>query len=92
MFEEKKLNKYSDKFIGFAYEYISPKIDGHYRIKLYLVINNDGIYSYIKFKTHESCFDETIDQIISSTGALPLSYWISKNTNIQIRKRNNLIL
>lgn len=73
MFEKRKLRKYADSIIGFAYEYIGCTIN------TYLVINN-GKFIFVNYKTYYlSTSSETntmLDNLIKQ-GYKDLNYWIN---------------
>lgn len=49
MFEQRKLNKYAQSLVGFAYEMSSSDSD-IYNVRIYLVIDNPDSYSFVYYK------------------------------------------
>lgn len=77
MFEQYKLNKYSDYLYGLAYDYF--QIQNHFTLQTYLVIKKDGKYSFIKFNKSKNLYDIDLDrdiQALQILGYKHLSYYI----------------
>ena len=79
MLQQYKLNKYADIIVGFAYEVFEPHFFSIYGVHLYLVIDKDPGYAFIKYKKIRSTYRGNKDKIIKSLDAKPLEYWIKLN-------------
>lgn len=75
MFEKRKLRKYADYIIGFAYEYIGCDIN------TYLVIKKEKI-DFIKYKNYDlntaTIAAMMVDCLIKQ-GYKDLNYWVKNN-------------
>lgn len=88
MLQQYKLNKYADVLVGFAYEIFEPKFFSMYGVQLYLVIDKDPGYAFIKYKKIKSTYRGNKDKIIQSLDAKPMEYWIKLNTKkVDINKK-----
>ena len=75
MFEKRKLKKYADLIIGFAYEQLGCAIN------TYLVINK-GKLCFINYRTHYLSTASTADSLVEdlkSQGYKDLNYWFKNN-------------
>ena len=80
MFQQYKLNKYADILVGFAYEIFEPRFFSMYGVQLYLVIDKDPGYAFVKYKKIRSTSRGNKDKIIKSLDARPMEYWIKLNS------------
>ena len=88
MFQQYKLNKYADIIVGFAYEIFEPKLFSMYGVQLYLVIDKDPGYAFIKYKKIRSTYRGNKDKIIKSLDAKPIEYWVKLNAKLKETSKN----
>lgn len=74
MFEEHKLNKYANCFVGFAYDYFDP-IFANYGTRFYIVIDNGQQYEFIKYRKCKDDYGSNIKKL----NAQPVKYWMDLN-------------
>lgn len=77
MFENYKLNRYSDCLIGLAYELVDFK-----SVITYLVIDKNNKISFVKLRKYKDSFlaDYQINNFLNclqNQGYKPLDYWIN---------------
>lgn len=87
MFEQLKLNLYSNKLVGFAYEFDNERKSGRYIMKLYMVIDDDGLYKFINYKIFKGYTFEQLYSFADDYGAKPVSYYITQEVGKKLVKK-----
>lgn len=89
MFEEYKLTKYANCFVGFAYESLCDK-NHDYKIQIYIVADNGNQYQFIKYRKQKSGDLLDINNTINMLMAKPIYYWMNLNIKNQETKQKRL--
>lgn len=87
MFEQLKLNIYSNKLVGFAYDFDNDKKSGRYILQLYMVIDDDGLYKFIKYKTFKNYTFEKLYSFADEYGAKPINHYIGQEVGKRLVKK-----
>ena len=87
MFGKLKLNLYSDKFVGFAYEFGQDKNTAKLIMQLYLVIMQDDEFKFIDYKKFKYYTFDILYSIADEYKAKPVSYYVGHDLGKQLNKK-----
>lgn len=89
MFEKLKLNLYSDRFVGFAYEFGEDRNTAKLTMQLYLVIKQDDEFKFIDYKKFKYYTFDMLYSIIDEYEAKSISYYVGYYSGMQLKKKKS---
>lgn len=87
MFEKLKLGLYFDKMIGFAYDFDMDNKSASYMLRLYMVLDDDGLYKFINYKNFKNYSYEELYKIADKYEAKPTNYYMSREIGKRLEKK-----
>ena len=74
----KKINKFTEYIVGYAWEYINPALTMFDKIQLYFVLYKDDKYAFVKYKKEDVYDVSSLTGIVESLGAIHISTWLQR--------------